>query len=274
MTHTSQTISPKHVQAAKASWMAPLIAIILNVTVGNSSEDRSIKIVVAFVALAIIAIGLLFAIWAVVGAFRLGPRRILVPACIGLFVNGFLIFATINTVLLARQIAEQRRTQQEAAASDEWIPNGRGWHVDRGAGFAIQLPDDWEVVSNPQEHVAVMALSPPESDQDTFRENMTIATAHMPQQMSPDSFLANELDLLRKNTVAYEEYGTGTKTHGRLKWSWVAYRQVVQETESRVICHIAVRNGRVYVVSCAGHPDRFQEFQEQFDKSIASIQTP
>ena len=277
MTDTSQQlqpITPKHAQAAKASWLAPLIAIILNAAVAKTADDRYIAIVIGVIASVIIVIGFIFAIWAIIGAVTIGPRRILLPAGIGLVVNGFLIYGAVDLFFELKQIAEQRNAQQVVEASDEWIPNGDRWYVDRIGGFAIQFPEEWEVVPNPQEDIAVMALSPFETAEDTFRENITIAAFRVPPQTSFENFWTNHLELLRTNIAGYEEYGTGSKTHNGLVWSWVTYRQVVQSIESRVTYYMAMRNGRIYMVACACHPDRVHEFQKRFDESIASIRIP
>ena len=276
MTDAEQQLppTPKHVQAAKASWLAPLIAIIVNFLVGRNAEDRSVIILVGVFAVLMIVVGLVFALWAIVGAFSKGPRRILFPASIGLIINGFLVYSAVDTFLLVQETAQERHAQEAIESSDDWIPAGEGWHIDRSAHFAIQFPEKWEVIPNWQDRVAVLALSPLESAEDKFRENITIVAGRVPPRTDPKAFLAEDLEDLRQSTVGFKEYGSGNKTLNGVEWSWIEYRQVAQGIETRVIANLAVRNGRIYAILCSGSPDRLHVFEELFAKSVQSIRIP
>jgi|GEM_PF-1432711 len=163
MVSVEKQLSPspaRHIQAAKASWLAPVIAIVFNVLVGKNSEERFVMIAVGAIAGTIIIAGLIFAMWGIIGAFRKGPLRVLIPASVGLLINGFLVYITVDNFFTVRQIAQEHRERKLIEESDEWIPAGDGWYVDRSAYFAIKFPNDWEVISNPQDGVAVIAISP------------------------------------------------------------------------------------------------------------------
>ena len=54
----------------------------------------------------------------------------------------------------------------------------------------------------------------------------------------------------------------------------VAPLQVAQGVASRVTSYFAVRHGRAYAVSCDVEPERAKEFNEVFDRAIASLRTP
>jgi phospholipase/carboxylesterase len=113
---------PFHVQVAKASWMAPLVGIVIFNVVGRSAESREVSFAITCIASVTYVVGLVFAVWAIVGAFRKGPLRILIPASIGLLINGFIIFAFIGTLAVTRQQADARRLESEqdsSQASDE-----------------------------------------------------------------------------------------------------------------------------------------------------------
>lgn len=265
---------PRHVQAAKASWMAPLLAMVVNAMVGLNAQESSVKLIVGVFSLLMIFTGLAFALFAIATALRKGPLRILFPAGIGLLFNGFLVYSAFYIFQLASQVAEERRAQDVAVVSTDWIPTGDDWHVDRNAQFAIQFPQDWEVVPNPQKGVAVVALSPPESEEDEFRENITILTGRIPPRMDHKTFLARDLEDLRNNTAGFQEYGRGTKSFQGIEWFWIDYRQVIEGIETRVMGWLAIHHGRTYVVFCTRTPERPDAFREEFEKSVASIRTP
>ena len=120
VTNETKPIVPFHVQAAKASWMTPLVGIVVFNVVGRIAESRDVSIAIACIAGVTYVVGLAFAVWAIVGAFRKGPSRILIPASFGLLINGFIIFSFIGTFATARQLVQQadaRRLERELVSS-------------------------------------------------------------------------------------------------------------------------------------------------------------
>ena len=74
----------RHVQAARASWMAPLIAVFVNLTIATKPDDRTLTLAVGAVCGVIVILGFLFGLWGIVGASRKGPRGTL--SC---YITGF-----------------------------------------------------------------------------------------------------------------------------------------------------------------------------------------
>lgn len=120
---------PFHVQAARASWMAPLVGIVVFNVVGRSAESQNVSFAIACLAGVTYVVGLVFAVWAIAGAFRKGPLKILIPASIGLLINGLIIFVFIGTFGGARQTA----LQKESAAR----------HLERGRVSSLTGEESW-----------------------------------------------------------------------------------------------------------------------------------
>ncbi|MGB7160730.1 MAG: hypothetical protein WBD40_21885 [Tepidisphaeraceae bacterium] len=79
-------------QAAKFSWMAPLVAILLGCcTVGVRSAGPSVGLAIAGLQLLLILGGLAAGIFALVGVKRYGSESILMPAITGIVLNGLII---------------------------------------------------------------------------------------------------------------------------------------------------------------------------------------
>src|SRR6476620_6791187 len=95
---------PFAVQAAKASWLAPLIAIGLSI-VGNivltsdpktdEATIRTGKIVIGFSAFAIVIVGLVFGVLALLGIKRHGAKGILVPAFVGILLSSGYLYLVV-----------------------------------------------------------------------------------------------------------------------------------------------------------------------------------
>jgi len=105
-------------QAAKASWMAPLIVVIFNYVIKSSLQrtgSRSMVIVV--VSLVIYVAGLLLAIYALSQVRTAGRKGVLAPALVGLLLNGLFLLLVGSVVLMNRGLRAQQSSLPSAAAS-------------------------------------------------------------------------------------------------------------------------------------------------------------
>lgn len=91
-------------QAAKASWIAPIVGVALNVLTSSQTHTRAEKGVIGFASFAIYILGLVFGIVALVTMRTYGRKNILVPALVGVAINGFLVFVFTLVLILARRV--------------------------------------------------------------------------------------------------------------------------------------------------------------------------
>jgi hypothetical protein len=92
------------VQAAQASWMAPLVGIALNVLSSSAvQKDRVGLLVVGLSSFAIYILGLCCGIFALTRIRKYGRAGILAPAITGVSINGVLV-AIFCVVFLALYI--------------------------------------------------------------------------------------------------------------------------------------------------------------------------
>src|ERR1700722_539075 len=90
-------------QAAKLSWVCPIIVFVL-VTFGGHIGSR---VIIELIALLLIVVGLIFGIVALFGISRHGSRGILAPAIVGMIINGLLLFIFVTNFMAARARAQQ-----------------------------------------------------------------------------------------------------------------------------------------------------------------------
>ncbi len=95
-------------QAARAGWIAPLLAVAVNMFLGSTSEERTVILSIGLLAGVMVLIGFVCALWAIASAVAKGPRRLLIPGAIGLILNGSLIYLTIYTFQYVAQHARQQ----------------------------------------------------------------------------------------------------------------------------------------------------------------------
>lgn len=103
-------------QAAKASWLAPLIAFglgfFVNLTMqGDERTNLATKQVVVLVSgalgVAIVLIGLVFALYALFNVGKYGAKGLVVPAVVGLLLCAGYLFLLVSAVQVAREVAKK-----------------------------------------------------------------------------------------------------------------------------------------------------------------------
>ncbi len=257
-------------QAARAGWIAPLLAVGLNMFVGRASGDRTVAIAIGSLAGVMILAGFVLSVWAIALGLTKGPRKVLVSGTVGLLLNGLLIALIVHTFIFVGEFARQR-ADDAAISSDGWIPEGDGWHVDREEGFAVRFPDDWEVLDEAYEGVAVVAISPVEHAGDGFRENTTVVVSRIPRQLDTAAlFEANTRDM-RDNIAGYDEESRGSLRVDGLDLLWVSYGQRVDGVATRAQTYMVAGNGRGYFLSCTATPGGMDRFRGQFETIVKSL---
>ena len=103
-------------QAARASWMAPLIVIIVNYAIKNAglSASTARALVIGLVSLLLYLAGFVFAIYALSRVRSAGRAGVLAPAIVGLILNGLFLFlvggVAVSSYLRARARAPQSQS--------------------------------------------------------------------------------------------------------------------------------------------------------------------
>ncbi len=97
-----KTTSFSH-QAAKLSWVCPIIVFVLLMF----TRQIGARVIIEMVALLLIVVGLVFGIFALFGISKHGTKGILAPAIVGIIVNGLLLFIFVTNFMAARARAQQ-----------------------------------------------------------------------------------------------------------------------------------------------------------------------
>jgi hypothetical protein len=106
---------PIAVQAAKVSWLAPLIAIGLGILVKSSVSSsrtmdaetaRTIQLAVGGIAIFIVLMGLVFGFLALFGIKKHGVKGILFPAIVGVLLSSGYLWLIVSAVLSIRRLVQ------------------------------------------------------------------------------------------------------------------------------------------------------------------------
>lgn len=96
-------------QAAKLSWVCPLMIFLISV-VRRQIGSPTVMVICDLVALLLVLVGLIFGIVALFGISRHGKKGILIPAIVGIIINGLLLFIFVTNFMAARARAMQQQS--------------------------------------------------------------------------------------------------------------------------------------------------------------------
>ncbi|QNN22763.1 hypothetical protein HED60_10955 [Planctomycetales bacterium ZRK34] len=170
-------------QAARVAWLAPLLAIfIMQFTRRLQEEYPGGVLIMGCIAIGMILMGFGCAVWASATGLRHGHKRLLIPAAIGLAINGLLIASTVQSFIYVRQLAQARVVDTGA-----WIPQGEGWYVDRENTFALRLHDRWkpQKIDDPQTVLIALAA-------DSFNGSLIMRVINISPATTLDTLIAQQ----------------------------------------------------------------------------------
>ncbi|MGD0897715.1 MAG: hypothetical protein ABR915_07745 [Thermoguttaceae bacterium] len=87
--------------AAKLSWQLPFAGIVVSIVLGILMPAQ--KAVFGAIVIILCLVGFVCGVVALVSVVRFGWRRILIPACIGLFLSGGVLAMLILAILAVRR---------------------------------------------------------------------------------------------------------------------------------------------------------------------------
>jgi len=88
-------------QAAKASSMAPVVGVFLNITANGAGATMQQKLIISIASFFIYAIGLVLGTFAMTKVRQYGSKGIIIPAIVGIVINGLLVFVFSLVIFLA-----------------------------------------------------------------------------------------------------------------------------------------------------------------------------
>ncbi len=128
-------------QAAKASWVAPLVAFAVSLGIRASVEDSATASMVRLIAdLVLVGGGLILGIVALCSVRRHGREGILRPAIIGVTINLLLILGGVGTLIASTPM---KRWQAERDAM-EALHDYPGWYGGAAIGEAMVGVASWD----------------------------------------------------------------------------------------------------------------------------------
>lgn len=137
-------------------------------------------------------------------------------------------------------------------------------YADETLGYSVKLPANWAIAPG----MLMAATSPLEGPQDRYQETIKVVATDMQPGMTLDGYVKNSLTAWKANWTVKE---TRPVTVGGAPGVRLVIDQTMGQAKTRLLKTFVGHGGKVYVITCAAEPSRFQVYRGAFDEAIASF---
>jgi len=148
--------------------------------------------------------------------------------------------------------------------------DGAGRYHSREHAFSIAVPEKWETRENHM-GTAVIFLSPRETQNDLFLENLNIVVERLPAGTERSSYLNESVKNMARMLEGFksgkpELYRLHRYDAGRAAYSDTLGTLRLESTVTMVAC-----GGKAYVITCTSTKEDFPRYREIFEKTTGSF---
>ncbi|MNS30275.1 hypothetical protein D3C72_623010 [compost metagenome] len=137
-------------------------------------------------------------------------------------------------------------------------------YADETLGYAVQLPASWAIAPG----MLMAATSPLEGPQDRYQETIKVVATDMQPGMTLDGYVKNSLTAWKAIWTVKE---TGPVTVGGSPGVRLVIDQTMGQAKTRLLKTFVGHGGKIYVITCAAEPARYEAYRGAFDAAIASF---
>lgn len=143
-------------------------------------------------------------------------------------------------------------------------------YIDNDKDFSAILPAGWEQKVDYMD-TEVIFLSPMESDDDRFQENVTVTSGELSQPLTMDECYQMSLADMRETLKDFKEESSGDMKVDGNDVKFIVYAHKPGDLDLKGISYIIVKGNRVFVVTCAAEHDKFDKYKDVFEQTVQSF---
>lgn len=142
---------------------------------------------------------------------------------------------------------------------------------DHNLGFALELPEGWEMGQAPNEKTVVL-LSAPEGENDPFRENMNVIVTELDVDISLADLFNLNIENAKKMLPSFEAVEVEPLELDGVPAMKLIYTFKIEETTLKNIVYIMLKDRTMYTITFSCLEARFDEFRPLFETIGNSFQ--
>jgi serine/threonine-protein kinase len=141
----------------------------------------------------------------------------------------------------------------------------------------LDFPEAWEVANN-LEGADIVGLSPRESSEDEFRENVNVVIENLPRSMSADTYLMTlekymkaAEPQLEEGLAGYQLVERGSDQLGDHEAERVVYRHTAGHIQLKTLAYAVVHGRRAFIITGTAKPESFDQYRSKFEAIAQTV---
>jgi hypothetical protein len=142
-----------------------------------------------------------------------------------------------------------------------------GRYYNRDKGFSIKVPAGWDIEEKKM-NTDIIAVSPAEGPDDTFRENFNVLVEELERSLSTDEYYQKGIPLFKQFATDFAQHGTGTERIDGVDFRYDIISHKMGPLTIKVLQYLAVKRKKGYLITFSASNDKFPLYEAMF-KEIA-----
>ncbi len=188
------------------------------------------------------------------------------------FVLGFIIVAVVLAVLFILILSVQPPSQTWKTSLQTPSQPWKTSFVRRG-GFQVSFPADWEEImvppDSPDPFTAVILISPSDSPEDCFREQVGISIEYRAYPSLKNFFEVVSREV--ENTPGVTLLNSGTSTIDGQPAYWLTYLWDKEGDEIEGLVYLLYGKSAFFRIICLSESKKFEKYQPLFQDIVHSL---
>lgn len=143
-------------------------------------------------------------------------------------------------------------------------------YTDKEGHFTLSYPSNWEMMEGFQGTV-VSVVSPMESEQDQFRENVNVVIEPLDAEISLEDYFEMSRQNLREAFQSYQEHDSGEVNLGGVKAKRLVYSFKIENISVKCLLYVVVKGKYAYAVTGGSTPQDFAKHLKQLEAVAGSF---
>ena len=142
-----------------------------------------------------------------------------------------------------------------------------GRYVNREKGFSIVVPAEWDIEEKKM-NTDMIAVSPGESAEDTFRENFNVLVESLPKEMTLDEYYMKGMPLFKEFAREFIQHAGGFEEIDGEKFRYDIVSHKMGPLRIKVLQYLYVKGKKGYLITFSAADDKFGNYEPMF-KEVA-----
>lgn len=139
-----------------------------------------------------------------------------------------------------------------------------------GSGYTVNFPSGWEISKN-TDGMDGIAISPPENEKDTFRENIIIMLEDLPQGMTNKEYIDLSIDNSKKALGGFNVVSRKQITIDGQPGEQMVFEHVYEGTKIKAGQVIVINKGKAYIITLSAIPDTYAAYAPYLESVMKSM---